>query len=370
MTGIEPRNAVRFARLLIALLLGGLLSGGVHAQYPPHWSEPEDLEEPINTERMFVFVDGIYLAPPCQIEVAIEDAKIVINEQTYGADSFDFTTDTRMGSDPLHGGHYHSMEMHRIPGGKSEVVLRQFSRQLRARMYGAVLVLYSGETPMLLNSLREGHDLLKALIAKGTGHQDATAMLELASDDLDLELCNRLLADFEPTPDFIRRASELVEKQAMVEEANNRKAAALILGQQISYPLSIFAMIVVVFAFGHLISNPQQLAANHEDPRVVANAKKATIASLAILALLSLVDLIWTLIAHESGTMRELNPLGSGLIDRPAQLVLFKITLTTLSIGLLYWLHELPLARRATWWCCLVLTLLTARWLTFNSMFL
>ena len=73
---------------------------------------------------------------------------------------------------------------------------------------------------------------------------------------------------------------------------------------------------------------------------------------------------------YQAGSMRELNPLGSGLIADATQLITFKVAVTSLAIALLYWLHQSPLAQRASWWCCLILTLLTARWLTFQSMFM
>lgn len=66
--------------------------------------------------------------------------------------------------------------------------------------------------------------------------------------------------------------------------------------------------------------------------------------------------------------MREINPIGGRLIDRPEQLILFKAVMTTLAIGLLFRLRRYRRAQLAAWWSCLVLTLLTVRWLTFNSM--
>jgi hypothetical protein len=51
-------------------------------------------------------------------------------------------------------------------------------------------------------------------------------------------------------------------------------------------------------------------------------------------------------------------------------LILFKAIAVSVTIGLLYALHRRPVAQVASWWSCLVLTLLTARWLTFHSMFM
>jgi len=81
------------------------------------------------------------------------------------------------------------------------------------------------------------------------------------------------------------------------------------------------------------------------------------------------IDLVWTVLAHQAGSMRELNPIGSQLFSNPVNLIIFKTAATSLAIALLFRLRQIPLARQASWWCCLVLTLLTARWLTFHSMF-
>jgi hypothetical protein len=65
-----------------------------------------------------------------------------------------------------------------------------------------------------------------------------------------------------------------------------------------------------------------------------------------------------------------MNPIGHELIDNPLHLMAFKLLVTSTAIGLLYVCRRIPLAQQASWWSCLVLTLVTARWLIFNSMFL
>jgi hypothetical protein len=89
-----------------------------------------------------------------------------------------------------------------------------------------------------------------------------------------------------------------------------------------------------------------------------------------LIAGLSAVDLAWTVLVSQAGAMRELNPIGSQMIGDPLQLVAFKVLVTTAAVGLLYFCRQIPLARQASWWSCLVLTLVAARWLVFNSMFI
>jgi hypothetical protein len=68
--------------------------------------------------------------------------------------------------------------------------------------------------------------------------------------------------------------------------------------------------------------------------------------------------------------MREVNPIGSQMIGNPLQLVVFKVLVTIAAVGLLYFCRRAPLAWQASWWSCLVLTLVAARWLVFNSLFI
>ncbi len=128
-------------------------------------------------------------------------------------------------------------------------------------------------------------------------------------------------------------------------------------------------MVIVVFAFGHLLSNKPHVGTDGTDSDSAAG-KQVVFRSLVIVGLLSVVDLVWTVVAWQTGSMRELNPLGNRLIENPMQLAVFKLTVVSGSIGLLYWLHQRPIAQLASWWSCLLLTLVTARWLTFNAMFL
>ena len=151
----------------------------------------------------------------------------------------------------------------------------------------------------------------------------------------------------------------------MNELAGRRTSASNQLVAQISYPLTVFAMIAVVLGFGHLLSNrPVQ----NPESGDTTKSRTVVVNSLLIVALLSIVDLIWTIAATNAGTMRELNPLGSHLIEDPVRLAFFKLSVSAISIGILYALHRTTMAQVASWWCCLLLTLLTARWVVFQSM--
>jgi hypothetical protein len=220
---------------------------------------------------------------------------------------------------------------------------------------------------MFLAGTREGHDLLTALLTPGSDAERIPAYIETEGDR---ESWRMLVSRFRATPEFLDRASACVNLNNTAGAVDEDRSSALVWQNRIGFSLTLLAMLVVVLAFGHLLSNGPKQPVDRQDPQALADAKRTIIYSLLLIGLLSAVDLAWTLLAHQTGSMRELNPLGRGLISDPVRLFLFKSTLTAASIGLLYWLHQQPLARLASWWCCLVLTLLTARWLTFQSMFL
>ena len=153
------------------------------------------------------------------------------------------------------------------------------------------------------------------------------------------------------------------------QNVNEQVAASNLFFDRLSYPLTVVAMVLVVLAFGHLLGNsPNQIAAT-QDVEQREQSRATILKSLSLIGLLSVIDLVWTLGASQAGAMREMNPLGRSLIEDPTLLIVFKASVTGLAISILYWLHRFPVAQRASWWCCLVLTLLTARWLTFQSMF-
>lgn len=347
------------------------------------------------TEDCFVFLNGVYLHPP--LDLKFSNVGIEIDGQIFDENAFDLSSyvdnrrwsgrsyasrgkDMRGRGERGNWGDRGDWEARGDWGNRTErgrdsfreylprSPFQSFAESFNSSGSGVVAVFYSGEAPLLLDTSEQGHELLKALLGRETPSE--AEMMSTGIERIDFELWHRLVQDFKISPDFATRASEEVNRREQIYENNDRKTAALMLSQQIAFPLSMIAMVTVVLAFGHLMAHPQQMVAIGDDPLTLANAKKATVWSLTIVGVLSALDLVWTLIAHQSGAMRELNPLGNGLIHDPVQLILFKITITGLAIGILYYLHEQPLARRATWWCCLVLTLLTARWLTFNSMFL
>lgn len=142
-----------------------------------------------------------------------------------------------------------------------------------------------------------------------------------------------------------------------------------------SYPLTVLGMLLGVLAIGHLLksaANPSLAASG--DPRESRDSInpafiKATVVSIGLIFAMSMLDLAWTLLASQAGQMRELNPIGARMIDSPALLIVFKAIVTGGACLIFYSLRKHAQTQTAAWWMCLVLCLLTMRWLVFNSLF-
>ncbi|MBT4158737.1 MAG: hypothetical protein HOD99_07855 [Planctomycetaceae bacterium] len=231
---------------------------------------------------------------------------------------------------------------------------------------GGTLVLY-GDAPVLLLANTETSDLLKTLI-------NNSALESLANTGLaaDIQLpgersyWKRFADGFECPQELRVRVGEVLEKERAVEERNLAEIAARKLLSSSSYPLTIFGMLLVVIAFGNLLSNEAPLDIQSSESPVMDRRVKIF---LMLIAAFSVLDLIWTLLASRANALTELNPIGSQLIHNPIGLLAFKTLVTVGVIGILFVLRGHRVAQRGAWWACLICTLVTVRWLTFNSMF-
>ena len=318
----------------------------------------------------FLFIDGECVPPPYKIESKGDE--LLICDRRFLATDFDFT-DFQSSKSQRNGEKEVGVARLVIWFAKEifrgALAIEQVASDVKSELDSSnIVVLTSEMPPVFLSISSEGRDLLAGLVSE-MGVQSPTTMREDARQAWD-----NLVLNFQSTPEFESRAKARLAELEVVSGTNLSVSQATLFTDRIGYPLTMVAMILVVFAFGHLLSNKPNLhdAIDNtiEDAVVLAKTKSVVVRSLIIVGMLSLIDLIWTIVASQTGSMRELNPLGNEFIQNPILLIFFKVTVVGFAITVLYRLHERPIAQVASWWSCLVLTLLTARWLTFNSMFL
>ena len=163
--------------------------------------------------------------------------------------------------------------------------------------------------------------------------------------------------------------AEYFDSQEQANATQKKASNAIRSLETIAYPLTTLGMLLSVYAVGHLLLYRPSPTAHSGETDDSVEMKKMVRTSLILLIIFSGMDLVWTILAHSAGQMRELNPIGNQLIANPVNLAAFKVTATAVAVALLFTLRRFKRAQLATWWACLVLTMLTIRWVALNSMF-
>ncbi len=327
------------------------------------------------TEPGYLFVDGEYVAPPYRFET--NESSVTVNGREIALSYFGNDEDTREAKS--HDSRSHDSRMSgdsswrpsRPPRGNRRgyrdgdqrgSIEREIASTIGLARGGCVIILYPGMRPVCLSGNRQKINLLQHLTSSDSSHITTVSN----AGYMNPEVIERLIDGFQPTQAFLSRAYSDLKVDQELGIAGEAVSNSVQILDRISYPLTIFAMAAIVFGFGHLLSNRPPQTGQEFD---FAINEKVITKTLVIIGVLSVIDLIWTIAASNAGTMRELNPIGSEMIESPIALIAFKLTVTGGAIAILFRLQQQKVAHTAAWWCCLVLTLLTARCVIFQSMF-
>ena len=232
---------------------------------------------------------------------------------------------------------------------------------------GGVVLLFDN-APVVTISSQSTYEFLWLIVRdKSVEEKRARIPTMLAMDDVPVVVLDWLEA-YVPPIDLRKSAESALTYRDQIEAQN---MAAIRATQRLAawnYPLSILGMLSVVLGMGHLLSSKPVLADHHGDSENDQLINSTIGKSVALIAGMSGLDLVWTLLAHQAGAMTEVNPIGNELIGNPELLILFKIGLTAAALLILYSSRRHRTAQLASWWTCLILVLVTARWLTVSSL--
>jgi hypothetical protein len=329
-------------------------SDGRRDQPPPDgdWSPPTaNFQNVLAGAQGILLVDGHYV--PLPITMRVEDGQLLANDLPVTSNPDQLFNRPRF----------------RQPTPRQ--VAHELGMQLAGQLANPHVVVAIANQPLVvLTSPGHQDELLRKLARLCDGPTvHPVAYEDNLPRDLDRAIWNRWLADFSPTPEFVSRVTAYLERFDRVEREGQAAIAATRRLYDFSYPLSLIGMVAAVLGFGHLLTHRPPVEAKALDIDASPLALRVLTYSLVLIVLYSALDLTWSILAYQAGQMLELNPLGSHLIDDPLRLIAFKGGATGVSVGLLFYLRKYRKAQLAAWWICLILTLLTARWLMMNSMF-
>lgn len=314
---------------------------------------PFDGPQEATAKAGFLFIDGEYLQPP--YEIRHEDDSVTVNGQKL----------TCVPPPPEFSGFGRGF------GGppRPEQSLRSLVGRLQRELSGNGVVLSFADQPFVQFDNSTSSDLLRSFTTSD-GQRDVrqAEVSQRLPENFDKKVWFDWIENFDPPADLVRRGALLLatydekQREAEAQIRARRWLEALI------YPLEVSGMVLSVVALGHLLGGRphagQPTRGIDPSPALI----HALNWSLFFAAAFSLLDLAWTIVTVRTDDTRELNPIGSQLIHDPFRLVAFKVGVTFACLALIWVLRRHKRAQIAAWWICLVLTLVTCRWLMVNAL--
>jgi hypothetical protein len=297
----------------------------------------------------YLFVDGEYLTPP--YEISLEDERLLVN-----------------------GREMKCVPPQRSYGGRGYGGLREPSRRWSVgELYGYLhnnnVVMSFANQPFLVLDTNSAYDLFKSLTAMEQRSLRQVSVMEKLPDEFERQVWDDWISRFVPPDNLKVRAVAFVASF----DATQREALANIrarrLMETLAYPLSVAGMVMSVLAIGHLLGGRPHAGKSAFGLDPSPEMIKALNWSLLFAAVFSSIDLILTILGANADQIRELNPIGNLWIEDPRHLAGFKVGVTFSCLALLWLLRKYKRAQIAAWWVCLVLTLVTCRWVLMTSLF-
>jgi hypothetical protein len=311
-----------------------------------------DLPTETTVSRGYIFNDGEYVPTPYEIRFA--DGVLTINGRRVTAQPPPPRSYGGRGFGPPRGG---------------ENAWRSAVVELQGQLTNDGVMLSFAKQPLILLDNSTTYDLLKSMIAQDGRSLRQVSLVERLPADFDKQIWESWISNFKVPDELRARAASLVNSYDLAQARAASEIRARKWLESLSYPLSVGSMVMSVLAIGHLLGGRPHAGKPTNGIDVSPEMIRALNWSLFFVATFSAIDLAWTILAAGVNQMHELNPIGSHLIDNPRHLAGFKIGVTLPSIGLLWLLRKHKRAQVAAWWVCLILTLVTVRWLLLSSMY-
>jgi hypothetical protein len=330
--------------------------GGGHRGYgppPERFGPPPDRGyEPPTTATAkggYLFIDGEYLAPP--YDIRLEEERLLVNEREM----------TCVPPQRSYGG--------RGSGPQREPTRRWSVGELYGYLHNNNVVMSFANQPFLVLDTNSAYDLFKSLTAKEQRSLRQVSVMEKLPEEFDRQVWDKWISRFVPPDNLKERAVVFVASF----DATQREALANIRARRLmetfAYPLSVAGMVMSVLAIGHLLGGRPHAGKSTAGQDASPEMIKALNWSLLFAAVFSSIDLILTILGANADQIRELNPIGNLWIEDPRHLAGFKVAVTFSCLALLWLLRKHKRAQIAAWWVCLVLTLVTCRWVLMTSLF-
>lgn len=255
-------------------------------------------------------------------------------------------------------------------GPPPQPVTSRLAQQLAA--YAVVIRWADGTTRCIWQP--RGFDLIELLLSKQDRSEKLDALASLV-DDADDPHWAELVGSFVASEEIIEQIGPIIEERRRAQEENEQSIRGWVLGSSLSsnavlYAINVGGMFLVVVSFGTVLSYRPRRGMRWSQLDRTGRGCSTVFRHVGLILVLSGFDLVCTLLAQQAGSFWELNPLGTHLGANAASLMGFKFTAVAGSCTILVLLRRYYGAQVASWWMCLLCTILMLRWTTYNAMFL
>lgn len=311
-------------------------------------------------ESGYLFVDGEHVELPYKVEISSGEMRVNGTDITPCFPAGESANTEGFGPARRRDG-----EGRGSNAGGLRIAFRQASDTLTA---DGIVILQTGEAPILMVG-DASESFLHLLIDHEARASASAADLSWLPPTADQGKTAQWLETYQTPASLEERIEKQLTEMQAAGVSNRSQYDAVRRLDEWGYPLSVLGMVLVVAAIGHLMSRRPETEVTGDKVNLTPDAIRQTNYSLMLVAAMSGMDLVWTILISQAGVMKELNPLGSKLLTNPGQLILFKMAMTALALCLIFGLRRYRRAQLVSWWGCLLFTILTVRWLTFNSLF-
>lgn len=308
----------------------------------------------------FLIVDNRYVPPPYRIE---HDGEYLhINGVAVGlpAPAGRFPGRGDFGAGPGFRGR-HSFGR-KSPWLRREDAARAALAQAeRLFLHGSLVIRFTDGT---IGVFPYGEAVLHSLVSDQDRTEKLRILMSESRQSITLAQWSGLVDDFEPDDGLRQRLAAMGEARTVHSEPMPQ------LPEYGLYVLTVAGMMLTVASFGIVMSHrPQHFCRWSEVNRIPRDVHLVTGCAVMV-GVLCVFDLVCTLTAAHTMHFWELNPFGAPLAAQPLALTVVKLLATSACVVILWSLRFYRGAQLASWWLCLGLTLLAARWVVFNSLML
>jgi len=230
----------------------------------------------------------------------------------------------------------------------------------------ALLIVFNDDRALFVPSGFEVKTL-DILLGREPRDEKTQALRKLGFETIESARWHELTGAFQPSTELAARVEKLKASRPVPVRHPVRVAE---LSKSVRYSITVIGIVLGVVALGSLLSSRPESRAPWREIDTSGDSIPMVVRNVGFVLVLSFFDLGCTLLARGSDGFVEINPLGSGLLEDPVMLAAFKISSLLIGCGILLSLRRYRGAQVASWWLCLVCTILTFRWATYGSLLL